>query len=358
MLVAHNASFDVGFLKVWSQIYGLKFAYTYIDTLPISRFLFKDLKKHKLDTIAKHLNLPAFSHHRASDDSKVLCEIFKIMQERLKAEHKIENISKINEAIAGDFNYKTARPAHQIILVKNYEGLKNLYRLISISHLEHYYKRPRILKSLLLQHQDGLILGTACDAGELHTAVREGRPFDELIKIADFYDFLEIQPVANAAHLVRSGQVENEDKLRQINKTIVSLGQKIKKPVVATGDVHFLNPEDEVYRRIIMSGQGYADAEEQAPLYLRTTEDMLQEFSYLGQEKAFEVVVKNTNLVADMCEEIRPVPQGNFPPSMDRAPEDLEEMSRQRAQEIYGSPLPDIVRERLDKELSSVIGHG
>jgi DNA polymerase-3 subunit alpha (Gram-positive type) len=358
VLVAHNASFDTGFLKVWSQKCGLNFTYSYIDTVRLSRFLFPELKKHKLDVIVGHLKLGEFEHHRACDDAKILSLVFFVMLKKLKEEQGISSIDQINGILSGANDYKRAQAYHQTIFVKNQTGLKNLYKLISYSHLHYYHKRPRILKSLLLQHREGLIIGSACDSGELYVAVREGRPFDEIVNIAKFYDYLEIQPIENSMHLVESGRVSGTEQLKEINKTICQLGQRLGKPVVATGDVHFLEPKDEIFRRVLMAGMGFSDADRQAPLYYRTTKDMLEAFSYLGHEKAYEVVVTNTQKIADWCEEVRPISPDKCPPQIENAPEELVRLSREKAYALYGDQLPSIVEERMQKELDSIINNG
>ncbi len=357
-LVAHNANFDAGFLKVHSKRVGLDFPYTYVDTLPLAKLLLPHMKRYKLNLIAQELKLPPFNHHRACDDSRVLAGIFQCFVKMLQEQHGIETLQAVNQVLSKDFDYKKARPYHQIILVKNLTGLHNLYRLISYAHLDYFYRKPRTLKSVLQKYREGLILGSACDAGELYSAIRDGRPEDEIEKIASFYDYLEIQPLGNTMYMVREHKVDSVEDLKEINRRICALGEKLGKPVVATGDVHFLHPEDQAFRAILMAGQGFEDADQQAPLYFRTTQQMLDEFEYLGKEKAYEVVVTNTNLVADWVEKISPISPDKCPPSLPNDKEDLERLSRERAFEIYGDPLPDIVRERMEKELRSIIGNG
>ncbi len=355
-LVAHNASFDVGFIREQFMRRGKKLENPVLDTLELSRNLLPQLKSHRLNIVAKYLNVDLVNHHRAVDDAKATAEIFLKFLELLK-KSGINDVSQVNEIVLGKNDLK-GESYHIIILVKNLIGLKNLYKLISESHLNYFYKKPRIPKSLLSSYREGLILGSACEAGELYRAILRNKDENEIRNIVEFYDYLEIQPLGNNMHLVRDGLVEGEEELKAINKKIIELGKKFNKPVVATGDVHFLDPEDEVYRRILMHGQGYSDADVQPPLYFRTTDEMLKEFEYLGEEKAEEVVVKNTNLIADMVEDILPIPEGTYPPVIDGAEEELRNMTYKRAIEIYGDPLPKIVKERLDKELNSIIKNG
>ena len=356
IFVAHNAGFDTGFMRGTGERVGIPFTYPYIDTVTMARSQLTDLKNAKLDTVAKYLKLPEFHHHRAVDDAKVLGDIFINLCERLRDDNGVTTVDAINSALAGG-DPKKLPTYHQIILVKNLVGLKNLYKIISAGHLDYFYKHPRTPKSYLDEHREGLIIGSACEAGELYRAIMDGKPFGELLAMAEYYDFLEIQPVGNNYFMVRNGKCD-EEQIRDWNRTVVKLGEKLNKPVVATGDVHFLNPEDEKYRAILQAGMGMSDADNQAPLYFKTTNEMLKEFSYLGKEKAYEVVVKNTNLIADMCDEIRPIPEGNFPPFIEGAEEQLNTITWQRAKEKYGDPLPEIVSARLERELGSINKHG
>ena len=356
VLVAHNASFDASFVRAALQRQGKPFENTYIDTVTMARSLLPDLKKATLDSVANYLKLKPFHHHRAEDDAAVLGDIFLNFLERLKNDHHVEQVNEINGALAGS-DPKKLRPYHMILLVKNHTGLKNLYRLISEGHLHYFYRNPRTPKSLLNKYREGLLVGSACEAGELFRAVVKGESFDNLCKIASYYDYLEIQPLGNNMFMVRNGETDVEG-LREYNRTIVKIGEKLGKPVVATCDVHFKDPKDADFRRVIMGGRGFDDADQQAPLYMRTTGEMLQEFAYLGKDKAFEVVVTNPNKIANQIDYIRPVPMGNFPPFIEGAEEQLVSITWERAKKKYGDPLPQIVKDRLDKELNSIVKHG
>ena len=358
ILVAHNADFDIGFLRYNATQLGYELNNTYIDTLRLSKELFPDFKKYKLGIIAKNLGIKVEVAHRALDDVDTTVKVFNIMVDMLK-EKGIKLIDEIDSNLtSSDDEYKKLPSYHAIILAKNYVGLKNLYKLVSYSHLNYYYKRPRILKSLYKKYSEGLILGSACEAGELYRAIVAGKTDEEIEEIAKDYDYLEIQPLANNQFMVRNGTVESEEELKDINKKIINLGEKLNKLVVATCDVHFMDPEDEIYRRILMAGQGFQDADEQAPLYLRTTNEMLEEFSYLGEDKAYEVVVTNTNKIADMCEQISPISPEKCPPHIEGCEKMIEDITMNRAKELYGEELPAIVKERIDKELDSIIKNG
>ena len=357
VLVAHNADFDIGFIKYNCKQLGLELNNTYIDTLRLAKDLFPGYKKYKLGIIADNLGIKVEVAHRALDDVDTLVKVFQVMLKILK-EKGVKKLEDIDTLEAGKADYKKLPTYHAIILARNLVGLKNLYKLISYSHLDYFYKKPRILKSIFKKHSEGLMLGSACEAGELYRAIVAGKTDEEIEKIANDYDYLEIQPLGNNQFMVRNGTVQDNETLKEINKKIVTLGEKLNKLVVATCDVHFMDPQDEIYRRILMAGQGYEDADEQAPLYLRTTEEMLDEFSYLGDEKAYEVVVTNTNKIADMCEKISPISPEKCPPHIEGCEETIKTIAFTKAHELYGDPLPQIVQERLDKELNSIIKNG
>ncbi len=357
VIVAHNADFDVGFIKYYAEQLGYKLENTYIDTLRLAKDLFPDYKKYKLGIIAEKLGIKVDVAHRALDDVITLVKVFKVMLVMLKEKGAItvDDIDKIEE---GQADLKKLSSYHAIILAKNYVGLKNLYKLISFSHLQYFYKKPKILKSIYKQYSEGLILGSACEAGELYRAIIAGKSDEEIEQIAKDYDYLEIQPNGNNMFMVRNGTVPDEKALEDINKKIVNLGEKLGKLVVATCDVHFMDPQDEIYRRILMAGQGYDDADEQAPLYLRTTNEMIEEFKYLGLDKAYEVVVTNTNKIADLCENISPISPEKCPPYIEGCEKQIEDIAMTKAKELYGENLPTIVEERLNKELQSIIKNG
>lgn len=357
VLVAHNAPFDTSFIAKACEDMGREYNYTSIDTVAISRAILTDIKNCKLDTVAKFLRLGDFNHHRATDDAEMLARIFINLCQRLTDDYGITKTNDINTKIAGG-DFKKLPTYHQIILVKNKTGLKNLYRLISYSHLNYFYKKPRIPKSDLVKYREGLIIGSACCAGQLYMAILEGKPWGELKQIASFYDYLEIQPAGNNSFMIRDGRFNSVDELHEIDRTIIKLAKELGKPVCATCDVHFMDPTDSEFRKILMAGQGFKDAEQQAPLYFRTTAEMLKEFEWLGKDKAYEYVVENPNKIADMCEYIRPIPKGTFPPNIEGAQEQLIDITWKRAKEKYGDPLPEIVKARLDKELNSITTYG
>jgi len=357
IFVAHNATFDISFISKACEDLGIEFKPTYIDTVSVSRYTNQDLKKHTLDAVGKYFNLGDFNHHRAFEDAHMLALIFAKLIEKLDTEG-ITKISQMVNAMSGNCDPKKLTSYHQIILVKNLVGLKNLYKLVSYSYLDYFRKNPRIPKTVLEQHRDGIIIGSACEAGELYQAVLQGKPWTDLCDIAKFYDYLEIQPLGNNQFMIDKGLVQSRESLIEINKTIIKLGDELGIPVVATGDVHFNEPTDEIFRQILLAGQKFSDADKHIPLYYRTTEEMLKEFDYLDPEKAYEIVVTNTNKIADMIEDILPIPDGSFTPHLDGAEEELTSNCYKYAHELYGDPLPEIVETRLKRELDSIISNG
>ncbi len=361
VLVAHNAEFDMSFIRENCDRQEIAHDFTYVDTMNMARVMLPAQSRHTLDAVAKTLGVSLLNHHRAVDDAEATAEIFVRLIAMMEKEG-ITTLAQINEkGKASPDIIKRLPTYHGIILAKNNVGRMNLYRLVSMSHLTYYARRPRVPKSLLNEYREGLIVGSACEAGELYRALLEGKPEAEIARLVHFYDYLEIQPLGNNKYMIASEKLPNirsmED-IMEINKKIVRLGEQFHKPVVATCDVHFLNPEDEIYRRIIMAGQGFPDADEQAPLFLRTTEEMLQEFSYLGSDKAEEVVITNTNRIADMIECMSPVRPDKCPPVIADSDRQLTEICYNRAHELYGETLPKIVEDRLEKELHSIISNG
>lgn len=357
MVIAHNASFDVSFIRAACDLYGYEFKNSYLDTLGLSRYVNPDLKRHKLDTIAEYYKLGEFNHHRASDDAKMLAEIFSCMIKKLE-EEGIHDISHMNAAMSEHADPLKLNTYHQIILVKNKIGLKNLYKLVSYSYLNYFRKYPRIPKTVLEEHREGLIIGSACESGELFRALLENKPESDLIEIAKFYDYLEIQPLCNNQFLINEGRVADTEALMELNRKIIEIGRKAERPVVATCDSHFINDEDEIYRKILLAGMKYSDYDKNIHLYYRTTDEMLDEFLYLGEDTAYEVVVKNTNLISDMIENVRPIPNGTYTPHIDGSEQELTDMCWKKAREMYGDELPDQVYDRLKRELDSIINNG
>ena len=361
VLVAHNASFDTGFIRIAAERAGLgELHHTVVDTLELARALLPELNKHKLDIVCEHLGVTLNGHHRAVNDAEATAEVFIKFLDML-AEKKIFTLDEINVLASRTVNYKKLRAYHAIILVKNYTGLRNLYELVSMAHIDYFFRRPRIPKSKFMQMREGLILGSACEAGELYRALLDGEPKQRIEELVHFYDYLEIQPLGNNKFMIDSPRVENihsmED-IKNMNRKIVELGETYGKPVVATCDVHFIDPDDAAYRKIIMAAEGFPDADNQPPLYFRTTDEMLAEFDYLGEEKAREVVITNTNLIADQIEKIKPIPDETFPPKIEGADEQLRQICMDKAHSIYGDPLPPLVQERLETELNSIISNG
>ena len=356
ILVAHNANFDMGFIRFHGGKHGIEFSNPYTDTLMLSRHLLHDLENHKLDTICEHFQISLENHHRAIDDAESTAEILN------RFINTIVELGNDKIPVYYEDNGQAQKAGHKtnhiIILAKTQAGMKNLYRLISYSHLDYFRKRPTIPRSLLSIYRKGLIIGSACEQGELYQAVLHEKPEEELLSIASYYDYLEIQPDGNNEFMIREKIVDDRDSLHTINRKIVDLAKKLEIPFVATGDVHFLNPEDSVYRKLLLCKLGFKDAEFQAPLYFKTTDEMLEEFSYLGEEDAHKAVIEAPNMIADMCEELKPFPDGTHAPEIENASEILKEMTLNRAHEIYGDDLPEIIQKRLDKELNSIIGNG
>ncbi len=357
VVVAHNAAFDVSFIKKNCADLGMNFTNSVLDTVPLARFLYPELKKYKLNIIAKHLGISLENHHRAVDDAKATADIllhsFKLLKDK-----EILDLKTLNEEFLSNVDIKKLPTYHIILLAKNQTGLKNLYKLTSIAHLDNFFKRPRLPKSLILEYREGIIIGSACEAGQVYRAILEGKSEDELNDIVNFYDYLEIQPLGNNEFMIRDGKVKDREELININKKICEIGEKKGLPVVATCDVHFMDPSDEIFRRILMAGQGFSDADNQPPLYFRTTNEMLKEFSYLGEDKAKEVVIHNTVKVADMIDSVKPIPDETFPPKIEGSEEEIKSMAINKAHEIYGDPLPEVVHKRLEKELNSIINNG
>ncbi len=362
VMVAHNAEFDMGFIRQKAKDRGIATDFTVIDTVAMARALLPQLKRYKLDRVAKELGVSLEHHHRAVDDAQATAEIFLRLVQRVENKG-IHDLAQLNEFGRPDEEAIQKMPSyHAIILVKNEVGRVNLYRLVSESHLKYYNRRPKLPKSLYLQWREGLMMGSACEAGELYQALLQEKSDEEIDRLVRFYDYLEIQPLGNNEFMIRDNDhyahIQDENDLMELNRKIVALGETYHKPVVATCDVHFLNPEDEVYRRIIMAKKGFADADQQAPLFYRTTEEMLAEFQYLGAAKAEEVVITNTNRIADMIDAISPCSPRKCPPEIENADQDLRDICYNKAHSIYGPELPEVVTERLERELNSIISNG
>ena len=360
VMVAHNAEFDTGFIRKNCERMGLPFDFTIADTVALARILLPQLNRFKLDTVAKAVGVSLDHHHRAVDDAACTAEIFVKFIEMLH-ERGMETLDDVNQMGATSPELvKKLKSHHAIILATNDIGRINLYRLVSMSHLTYFHKTPRVPKSEFVKYREGLLLGSACEAGELYRAILDGRPEEEIIRLVKFYDYLEIQPIGNNSFMLRDEKsaINSVEELQDINRRIVKLGETFNKLVVATCDVHFLDPEDEVYRRIIMAGKGFKDADDQAPLFLRTTEEMLKEFEYLGSTKAEEVVITNSGKIADMCEKIAPVRPDKCPPVIENSDQMLRDICYTKAHSMYGEELPSIVKERLDRELNSIISNG
>ena len=356
-LAAHNAEFDMGFIAAGCEKYGIPFSNASVDSLILAQNLLPELNKYKLDIVAEHLQLPAFNHHRASDDAAtvayMLPHFFRMMEE--VGLHTLDEINPYMPKLRKRGTKTRRQPKHLIVLAKNQTGLRNLYKLISLSHLEHFKRVPIMPKSLINENREGLIIGSACEAGELFKAVVDGKTWGELKRIASWYDYLEIQPICNNMFMLRKGIVKSEEELRDFNRTIVKLGEELDKPVCATGDVHFLDPEDEIYRHILLASKGFEDADEPLPIYFKTTEEMLEEFAYLGKEKAYEVVIKNTNLIANWCDPIEPLPKGLFAPKLEDSDGELKRLVWGKCHELYGDNPPKLVVDRINAELTDII---
>ena len=360
VMVAHNAGFDIGFIRANAARMGIDTDFTVVDTVSLARVLLPSLGRYKLDTVAKTLKISLENHHRAVDDAECTALIFQKFVKMLMDDN-ILSLDDVNSA--GILSVESIRKLpyyHAVLIAKNDIGRINLYRLVSESHLKYFHRRPLVPKSLLNKYREGLILGSACEAGELYRAIHDNKQDDEIASIVDYYDYLEIQPVGNNQYMIAKEDdwVSGEEDIREMNRKVVKLGEQFNKPVVATCDVHFLDPEDEVYRRIIQKGNGFDDADNQAPLYLRTTEEMLAEFEYLGTEKAREIVIDNTNMIADMCEYISPVRPDKCPPVIEDSDKTLTDICYSKAHEIYGEDLPPVVEARLERELNSIISNG
>ncbi len=357
-LAAHNAEFDIGFIRAGCRKVGLDFQPTYVDSLILAQNLLPDLGKYKLDIVADRLELPNFNHHRASDDAAtvgyMLIPFWKMLHER--GIHTLQAVNREMEKLR-PLGSKTNRfPKHIILIARNKVGLKNLYQMISASNLKYFKRVPTIPKSLLLEHREGIIVGSACEAGELFRAVADHKDWEELKRIASFYDYLEIQPLCNNAFMLRNGDVQSEEELREFNRTIVRLGEELGKPVCATGDVHFREPEDEVYRHILLASKKFPDANAPLPIYFKTTDEMLEEFAYLGKEKAYEVVVTNTQAIADQVETFPLLPEELFPPRLENSEEELNSLVWNKVHELYGEDPPKLIVDRLNVELGGILG--
>ena len=360
-LAAHNAEFDIGFIRTGCQRYGIEFQPTFVDTPPLAQNLLPELSKYKLDVVCRHLNLPDFNHHRASDDAAMVGYML-VPFIRMLRDRGVHTLQQVNPAPAKSNSLGKAKrmPKHLVVLAKNQTGLRNLYKLISLSHLEYFKRFPIMPKSEINANREGLILGSACEAGELYQAIIRGKDWEELRRIASWYDYLEIQPLSNNSFMVRPDRngktiARDWEQIREWNRTVVRLGEELGKPVCATGDVHFLDPEDEAYRHVLLDTKGFDDADAPNPLYFRTTEEMLEEFAYLGKEKAYEVVVTNTQLVASWCDEVKPLPDGLFAPKLENSAEELYNLVWGKAHELYGEDPPQIVKDRIELELPGII---
>ena len=356
VLVAHNASFDMGFMQQKCREQNIEFKNTSVDTLTLARTLLPHMKRFRLNLIAKELGIPLLNHHRAVDDAEATAHIFIKFLEMIKKKGG-EKLSDVNE-ILGDIDYTKLTTNHVTLIAKNQVGIKNLYKIVSDAHINHYHRAPRILKSVLQQYKEGIIVGSACEAGEVFQAVKQNKSEEELERIISLYDYIEVMPIDNNRFMIDKGEVEDEEELRELNRRLIEVAKKFGKIPVATGDVHFIDKHEAVFRKVLKYSQGFKVDEEETYLHFRTTDEMLEEFKYLGEDLAYEVVVENTNKVADMVEDILPIPDETFPPRIEGSDKELRDMCNAKAERIYGSPLPDVVRKRLDRELNSIINNG
>ena len=356
VLVAHNAEFDMGFISQKSREQGLEFKNKSVDTLTLARVLLPHLKRHRLNVIAKDLGIPLLNHHRAVDDAEATAHIFIKFLEMLKKQG-VEVLSDVNENLGG-LDYTKIATNHITLLAKNYTGLKNLYKIVSDAHVNHFYRAPRILRSVLEKYKEGLIIGSACEAGQVFNAVKKNVTDEEMEKIIDLYDYIEVMPIDNNRFMIEKGEVKDEEELRYLNRRLIEVAKKFGKLPVATGDVHFLDKHEAVLRKVLKYSQGFKVDEEETYLHFRTTNEMLDEFSYLDPITAYEVVVANTNKIADMIDSIKPIPDDTYPPVIEGSDVELREMCYAKAKRIYGDPMPDVVKSRLDRELNSIIGNG
>lgn len=357
VLVAHNAAFDISFINKNCKRQGFEHNFTVVDTLQLSRMLYTDLKRHKLDSVCKYLKISLLNHHRAEDDAKACGEILIHSIKRLKAK-EIFTLQQLNMEFKRTIDVKKLNTYHTVIYAKNQKGIKKLYEIISDSHLNSFYKRPRIKKSMLMEYRDDLVIGSACESGLLFREILSGKSDDELKNVVEFYDYLEIQPIDNNRFLINNGTVQSDEDLRDLNRRIVKLGEKYDRPVVATCDVHFLDPHMSIYRRVLLKGLGFSDGDNDVPLYFRTTEEMLNEFSYLGEEKCYEVVITNTNMISNMIEEVKPIPDETYTPKIPGSEDEIRNLTLSNVKRIYGDNLPEVIKMRVDKELNSIINNG
>ena len=356
VLVAHNAEFDIGFINQKCKEMNIEFKNKSVDTLMLARILLPHLKRFKLNNLTKELGVPLHNHHRAVDDAAATAQIFIKFLEMLEKKGA-KKLSDVNEVLGG-IDYTKLKTKHITLIAQNFAGIKSLYKIVSDAHVNHFYRAPRILKSVLLEHKEGIIVGSACEAGEVFQAVKQNKNDDEIKEIIDLYDYIEVMPIDNNRFMIRNGEVKDEDELRDLNRRMIEVAKKFNKIPVATGDVHFIEKHEAVFRRVLKYAQGFGVDDEETYLHFRTTDEMLEEFKYLGEELAYEVVVENSNKVADMVEDFLPIPNETFPPVIEGSDTELREMCYNKANRIYGDPLPDVVKKRLDRELNSIISNG